>query len=446
MKNKKLLKLVLIFVITLSLVLGIGYAYLNSKYSKMYQKRTKEEHDITITDDTKKDDDKLKEDSEKTLEGSINILLLGTDESGARTDTAILVHYDTYSKSTSLFSIPRDYMITLSDKAQEQLNYYAPFIKFTEIMAYLTMAEHESPSSYIAQVVEELLGVKIDHFVLVDLSAFRAAVDSIGGVEAYVPQRMRWNDPIQGLYIDLEPGVQLLNGEQAEGLVRFRQGYDGNSYGDYGRMEVQQYFLTAYVKKLLRVENLAKIDQIIEPLSKLLTTDASLADALLLVNTAKDADFNRINSHTLVGYENMVEGKFFFSPPPPDELKRYFLETIVSDTSLQISDSKSYKIEVYSAQYDTSAAEKSVAALTKDGYQVEFMGVDPGPRSLKSIIKVPEAGLGSDLKKYLDISEVVVDSSLLKDEDSDDDGKTDTDKKKKIVIIVGEVQAPSKND
>ncbi len=432
MNKEKIIKLGLIFIVTLVLVLGVGYLYLNDKYNKMYEERTTAGHTITTNKDTP---EYMKEAGEKTLEGSINILLLGTDDGGYRSDVAMLVHYDTYSKSTSLFSVPRDYMITLSEEAQEQLNYYAPFIKFTEIMAYCKNADMESPSSYITQVVEELLDVKIDHFVLVNLSAFRAAVDSLGGVEVYVPQRMRWNDAAQDLYIDLEPGVQLLTGEQAEGLVRFRKGYDGNGYGDYGRMEVQQYFLTAYVKKLLRIENIARIDEIIEPLSEMVTTDASLADALILLNTVKDADFSKVNAHTLPGYDNMVENKYFYSPPIPEELKRYFLETLVSDTTVKDGSSKGYKIEVYSAQYDTEATEQVVETLIQDGFDAEFMGVDPGPRSLKSKIIVPDSSLGEDLKEYLDISEIITEEP--EEPEEDEEGEVE----KKIVLIVGEVQS-----
>lgn len=425
MNKKKILKLALIFIVTLSVVLGLGYMYLNEKYQKMYEKRVKTQHDITITDKTKTD--KEKKETEKLMEGSVNVLILGTDDGGYRTDVAMLIHYDTYSKSTSLFSVPRDYMITLSEKAQEQLNYYAPFIKFTEIMAYCKLGEMESPSSYVAQVVEELLDIKIDHFVLVNLDAFRTAVDSIGGVEVYVPQRMRWNDPIQNLNIDLEPGVQVLNGEQAEGLVRFRQGYDRNDYGDYGRMEMQQYFLTAYVKKLLKIENVTKIDELLHQLSEMLTTDASLADALVLLNTARDADFTRVNAHTLPGYDNMIDGKYFYSPPSDLELKRYFLETIISDTSVLDKSSKDIKLEVYSGQYDTTATEKIIEKLQQDGYNTEFMGVDPGPRTLKTKIIVPKLNLGNDLKKYFSISEIVVEPD-------------ESEEIKSIKIIVGEVQ------
>lgn len=442
MTRKKVLKIALIFLCTFAIVLGAGYAYLNAKYMKMYQERTKEAERITSTEE-----DKGVLEKSETLEGSINVLLLGTDDGGMRTDVCMLIHYDTYTKSTSLFSIPRDYMISLSESAQEKLNYYAPIIKFTEIMAYAKDAQLPSPSSYITQIVEELLGIKIDHFVLIDLRAFRSAVDSIGGVEVYVPQRMHWIDPVQNLYIDLEPGLQLLNGQQAEGMVRFRQGYDGNDYGDYGRMEVQQYFLTAYVKKLFRLENLTKIDQIIEPLSKLVNTDASLADAFVLLNTAKDADFTRVSAHTLPGYDNMIDEKYFYTPPAPEELKRFFLEQIVNDTTTETKSSKEYKIEVYSAQYDTSAAEEIAKKLDEDGYVTEFMGLDPGPRTLKSVISVPEAGLGLDLKKYLEISEIIVDTELTNNIDIHTEEATEeTELKKepvtkgKIVLIVGEVQ------
>ena len=76
--------------------------------------------------------------------------------------------------------------------------------------------------------------------MLVNLEAFRETVDLVGGVEFDVPQDMYYQDPTQNLHIDLKAGKQLLDGEKAMELVRFRKGYASQ---DIQRTKVQQEFL-----------------------------------------------------------------------------------------------------------------------------------------------------------------------------------------------------------
>jgi putative sporulation protein YyaC len=87
-----------------------------------------------------------------------------------------------------------------------------------------------------------------------------------GGVEINVPVRMKYDDPTQDLYIDLQPGLQTLNGEQSEWFVRFRQGYDKNgefkNYSDEFRKENQNEFLKAFFKQHINLKNLGKIDDL----------------------------------------------------------------------------------------------------------------------------------------------------------------------------------------
>ncbi len=422
-KFKTFLKFLLTFLITLSIVLVGGYIYLDIKFKEgLYEERSEEDYLIT---EHSSDDEKAEE---KEFKEAINILIMGTDNDGYRSDVAMLVHYDPYTKTTSLFSVPRDYKISLSEKAQEQLNYYAPYIKFTEIFSYCKMAEMDSPASYVTQVVEELLNIKIDHFVLVDLSSFKAAVDAIGGVEAYVPQYMYYHDPYQDLHIDLAPGLQLLDGDKAEQLVRYRQGYDNSGYGDFGRMQMQQYFLTAFAKKLLSMDSIDEIKKVMEPVSEMLTTDASLGDALWILKAAKNADFNRVNAHTLPGLDSYINDKYFFSPPSDKEVKKYFIKTVVEDAEGFDHDSKSYNIAVYSSSYgQIEKAQKLSEKLQKEGYKAEYMGLNQNERLLKSVIIVPDDSSGGDLKQYLDISEIRVDENPMNEKD--------------IIVIVGEVQA-----
>lgn len=442
MNTKNLLKLLGIFILTIAIVIGGSYAYVRYKYDKMVVEKTKEEHRITQSEkdnnkdnsDTSestssKDGDNDKKDNDDNQLSSLNILIMGTDKSGYRTDSVILIHYDILSKSTCLFSIPRDYMLTLSKETQNLIHYYAKYVKFADFSSYVKQAKKESTPSIITQTVEEILDIKIDHFVVVDISGFRKAVDAVGGVDVYIPEHLRYTDPYQNLYINLPAGVHTLDGKKAEQLVRFRKGLNG--YGDIGRMQMQQYFLTNYIKKLFSFNSVTKINEIAESLTGMLQTDAQLTEAMEIFQTIKDADFTKVDSLQLPGENKMMNGVFYLVPPSANELKRFYTESILNNSTASKSDSKEINIEVYATVGSkANAAKKLVEKLKADGYKtVEYKGVYKRETVLKTRIFVPKAGTGYDLKKYLLMSEIIEEPKL-----------TDKDGKQTIRVVVGKLQ------
>ena len=102
----------------------------------------------------------------------------------------------------------------------------------------------------------------MDNCVVVYLQAVEDAVDAIGGVEFDVPERMYYSDPYQDLYIDIAPGLQVLDGKNALKLCRFRSTY---GQGDLKRIEVQHDFLKAMASQMIQkgISNLPKLVEII---------------------------------------------------------------------------------------------------------------------------------------------------------------------------------------
>ena len=113
------------------------------------------------------------------------------------------------------------------------------------------------------------MGFEPDFQVVVEWEAVGEIVDAMGGVWFDVPRKMDYEDPYQDLSIHLDKGYQLLNGEQAMGVVRFRDGANGYKTGDLGRIETQQAFLKAMVEQLLKIENVTKINRFIEVFQKM---------------------------------------------------------------------------------------------------------------------------------------------------------------------------------
>jgi anionic cell wall polymer biosynthesis LytR-Cps2A-Psr (LCP) family protein len=103
----------------------------------------------------------------------------------------------------------------------------------------------------------------------VNLSAIRRMADALGGIEVDVPKRMAYTDNSQGLYIDLQPGLQTLKGRDLEGFLRFRH----DEMGDIGRLERQQLALQALFRKLTRPEQLVRLPVLLAAAGKDLKTD-----------------------------------------------------------------------------------------------------------------------------------------------------------------------------
>ena len=160
-------------------------------------------------------------------------LLLGKSEN--MTDTIIVAKYSPSTGDSALLSIPRDSFVgknkntaTASDKINSKYQI--------------------SPQSTI-DAVNRLTGLNIKYYLTVDTAALRDLVDAIGGVYFDVPIDMDYDDSSQDLYIHLDAGPQLLNGQQAEWVVRFRHNNNGTSYpasygdNDLGRMKTQREFI-----------------------------------------------------------------------------------------------------------------------------------------------------------------------------------------------------------
>ena len=203
-------------------------------------------------------------------------LLFGTDKFSGSTDTIMVVSYDVANQKLNLMSIPRDTMVNVSWDIKKINSVYAM-----------------SGLSGLKKHIGKLIGFVPDYYVKIDLQAFVDVVNLLGGVEFDVPIPMHYHDPAQGLSIDLDPGVQTLDGEQAMGLVRFRKsdrGVDGriSGYDDTGRVATQQAFLKAMFKQCLQIKNWTKITGYVEIFEKNVESDLTLGNMLWFARQAME--------------------------------------------------------------------------------------------------------------------------------------------------------------
>jgi LCP family protein required for cell wall assembly len=163
---------------------------------------------------------------------------VGTEEAnpGMRSDTLILVRYDTKAKQVSMMSIPRDLWVRMSDND-----------KFAKVNA-----AYQRGADVLVRTVQRALNVPIHHYVEINFSGFKQIVDSIGGVHVCVPRASR--DKATGFHIGrkackLQSGVEALSYARAR---HFEEKIDGvwrlEGTGDVGRGTRQRAFMSMLAK------------------------------------------------------------------------------------------------------------------------------------------------------------------------------------------------------
>ena len=187
-------------------------------------------------------------------EGVYTFLLVGTDMGDGNTDTIMVASYDTKNQNVSIMSIPRDTMINASWDIKKINSVYS---------------RYSDGIGALKTQISRLVGFTPDFYVKVELSMFVELVDLVGGVEFYVPQDMNYDDDWQDLHIHLEEGLQVLDGESAMELVRFRR----YAEGDIKRVQVQQDFMKALIQECLSLEHWGKIKAYIDLAMENVETD-----------------------------------------------------------------------------------------------------------------------------------------------------------------------------
>ena len=173
--------------------------------------------------------------------GKVNFLVVGADKVGYNTDTIMVATINLNEPKISLMSVPRDTKARVNGHTMK-INAVYSYSKNTGIPAEETLIE----------TVSSITGIGINYYAIVDTTAFREIVDALGGIEYNVrPQGYYYNDPLQDLYINIPGGKQILDGKQAEGLVRFRHDY---ARADLERVEIQQDVIKELIKQKLNIK------------------------------------------------------------------------------------------------------------------------------------------------------------------------------------------------
>ncbi len=331
-------------------------------------------------------------DKEKEERSAINqtMAVFGVDKDGTRTDVIFVVNFNSTTNKVKVLSIPRDTKVIWTEQQNSRLREVAGYTrsvsKINEMTAYGGI---KNIRDFTIDEIENMLGVKIDNYVLVGLDSFRQIVDTIGGVEVEVPafrgKGLHYDDYDQDLHIHLDPGVQVLNGEQAEGLIRFRKDNYGNSYpeGDKDRVKVQQAFLDAFADKVLSPSIIPRLYSIISTVFSNISTDVKLTEISTYLSYLKEFNVDNIEFYIVDGEGGMENGAsyYFIDYDKLDEtIQKVFYDTEVATDETADSDDlleddtividKKVKIEIYNATGVNGIAGGLKDKLEKQGYTV----------------------------------------------------------------------------
>lgn len=325
--------------------------------------------------------------NEKSKKSEVNktIAIFGVDEDEVRTDVIFVVNFNTMTNKVKVVSVPRDTKVIWSDKqkrAYSQLTGYGISVsKLNEMSAYGRINQNiGNIRDFTIDELENILRVHIDNYVVINLEAFSEIVEAIGGVDMYVPQRMYYTDSSQGLYIDLQEGMQHLDADQAEQLVRFRR----YPLGDEARVEVQQTFLTAVAQKVMSPETRGQLPSIVTRIFPYVKTDVKLNEILGYLQLLDEFDLNNLEMHIVPGYGADHEGPsyYYINDEGMDELiKDVFYDTNVAgtegettadlDSEDEIIEDKTVSIAIYNATGQRGIAGSYKNKLESAGYTVD---------------------------------------------------------------------------
>lgn len=218
-------------------------------------------------------------------EKTVNFLVTGidytaTDSSagtnrGKLTDVIMVVQLNLEEGSANVLQIPRDTWVGTNVSSTGKIN----------------AVYGRSGLEGLAQVIYDQLSIPLDHYVNVNMDGFINIVDVIGGVEINVQESFT----LEG--VTFYPGVQTLNGLQAEKFVRERYHRSG---GDIGRLNAQRQFLAALFKKFKGI-SIGEVTNLVPILMKEVTTDLNVGTVLDLVKDVLNLDTDAIAFYTLPG-------------------------------------------------------------------------------------------------------------------------------------------------
>jgi polyisoprenyl-teichoic acid--peptidoglycan teichoic acid transferase len=290
-KRKKRRRIALFFLFFFMLLIGATavfgtrlYTQFKNSFSDSYEE---------IESSSKRDEDvKIKKDN-------FSILIIGVDDSekrefgeNSRSDALLLVTINQEEHSAKLLSIPRDTYVYIPEVGHK---------------TRINHAHSNGGPKVTIETVEELFDIPVDYYVRVNFQAFMEVIDALNGIEVDVPYAITEQDSKdQAGAIQLEPGLQTLNGEEALALARTRK-----KDNDIERGKRQQEIIKAVIKKAASIQSFSKYDDVIDAIGSNMKTNLTFDEMIYLAQYAVKHSLNP-ESLVLAGNDSTIHGAYYY--------------------------------------------------------------------------------------------------------------------------------------
>jgi len=306
------------------------------------------------------------EDGLMTAKDKSTIMIMGVDtreDDVGRSDTLMLATIDPKKDQAALLSIPRDTRVKIKGHGFDKIN---------AAYAFGSAKGGVLGGEKLAQdTVENFLGVNVDHYIVINTHAFQKIIDALGGIDINVEKRMYYEDPWDddgGLLIDLQPGMQHMDGKTAVTYVRYR-----DEEGDIGRIKRQQKFVAACMDKLTSPSIIPKLPVVISEVVSSVKTDLSVRQLLEFAGTLKESRKNGLKTDMVPGKPLYINGVSYWIPDIA-ELRATLANTLglhLSGRAQQEMEraQQEYKNSIPSTAREVPAGDTSIGKASKSSHK-----------------------------------------------------------------------------
>ena len=293
-----------------------------------------------------------------------------TEQVTNSTDTMILVHIPADGRKATAVSFPRDSWVTIPGcSGQHKLN--SAYINGATDCG-TTKAVPDRGRQKLVETISELSGLKIDHYVEVDLLGFYRITKAVGGVQVCLNQAQK--DPFSG--IDLPKGVSTIEGKQALAFVRQRHGLPR---GDLDRIVRQQYFMSAVFRKVTSLgvlTNPIKLKRLLDAVGSSMRMDADL-DPIQLAGQLRGLAAGNVTFTTIPTEGGGVRNGQDVILVDESAIPRFF-ESVINPpkpkTAVKPAPRGEVTVTVFNGSGRSGLAAQAASGLTKAGFKVGGTG------------------------------------------------------------------------
>ncbi|HEL2027416.1 TPA: LCP family protein [Streptococcus suis] len=227
----------------------------------------------------------------------------GGDWEGGRSDSMILVTVNPKTKETNMMSLTRDIMVEIAEANGES----------SGTVEKLNHSYSYGQAPMAIATIEKMMDITIDRYIEINMDGLVELVDAVGGIEVNntlgFPISISEHEPAYTSIV--QPGKQLVNGEQA--LVYARMRYD-DPEGDIGRQRRQREVITAIIKKLLQLDGFTQYKKILTAISNNMRTNIEISPATIPSLLGYKDSVSKLNSYQLRGVDQMVDEIYYQLP------------------------------------------------------------------------------------------------------------------------------------